>query len=194
MLGIAQLQCAILICVLCHTCSTAACSCRCNRCTIMLRATCNMRICVLTWFWMHDCTVQILLHTFCTIIICIALCYMCSICSACWQGRGAAQMQILLMQQSKRICRCKCNCSPGTSTYLVIHHFLARQAGLAPLRTVHSLALLTAPWVPRLQLNCCIQRYSACLPAILAPNHRHFSSTYLGSLDNQHVCGLFCHT
>ena len=88
----------------------------------------------------------------------------------------------------------KCNCSPGTSTYLVIRHFLAQQSGLAPLRTVHSLVLLTAPWVPRLQLNCCIQRYSACLPAILAPNHRHFSSTYLGSLDNQHVCGLFCHT
>ena len=88
----------------------------------------------------------------------------------------------------------KCNCSPGTSTYLVIRHFLARQSGLAPLRTVHSLALLTAPWVPRLQLNFCIQHYSACLPAILAPIHRHFSSIYLGSLDNQHVCGLFCHT
>ena len=71
----------------------------------------------------------------------------------------------------------KCNCSPGTSTYLVIRHFLAQQSGLAPLRTVHSLVLLTAPWVPRLQLNCCIQRYSACLPAILAPNLRYFSST-----------------
>ena len=78
----------------------------------------------------------------------------------------------------------KCNCSPGTSIYLVIRHFLAWQSGLAPLRTVHSLALLTAPWVSRLQLNCCIQRYSAWLPAILAPSYRHFSSTYLGSLDN----------
>ena len=88
----------------------------------------------------------------------------------------------------------KCNCSPGTSTYLVIRRFLARQSGLALLRTVHSLALLTAPWAPCLQLNCCIQRYSACLLAILAPIHRHFSSTYLGLLDNQHVYGLFCHT
>ena len=72
--------------------------------------------------------------------------------------------------------------------------FLARQSGLAPLRIVHSLVLLTAPWVPHLQLNCCIQCYSACLPAILAPIHHHISSTYLGSLDNLHVCGLFCHT
>ena len=87
-----------------------------------------------------------------------------------------------------------CNCSPGTSTYLVIHHFLARKSGLAPLRTVNSLALLTVPWVSCLQLNCCIQHYSTCLHAILAPNHRHFSSTYLGSLGNQHVCGLFCNT
>ena len=72
----------------------------------------------------------------------------------------------------------KCNYSPGTPTYLVILHFLAWQSGLAPLRTVHSLVLLAAPWVPCLQLNCCIQRYSACLPAILAPNLPHFSSTY----------------
>ena len=41
-LSVAQLQCAILICVLFCTCSAAACSCRCNRCTIVLRATCNM--------------------------------------------------------------------------------------------------------------------------------------------------------
>ena len=88
----------------------------------------------------------------------------------------------------------KCNCTPGTSTYLVIRYFLARQSGLALLRTVHSLALLTALQVPRLQLSCCIQRYSACLPAILASIHRHFSSIYLGSLYNQHICGLFCHT
>ena len=53
----------------------------------------------------------------------------------------------------------KCNCSPGTSTYLVIRPFLAQQSGLAPLRTVHSLGLLTAPRVPCLQLNYCIQRY-----------------------------------
>ena len=114
----------------------------------------------------------------------------------------------VLVDKAGVLCKCKfcscskanvfadanCNCSHGTSTYLVIRSFLAQQAGLAPLRTVHSLALLTAPWVPRLQLNHCIQCYSACLPAILAPNHRHFSSTYLGSLNNQHVCGLFCHT
>ena len=114
----------------------------------------------------------------------------------------------VLVDKAGVLCKCKfcscsevnvfadanCNCSPGTSTYLVIRHFLAQQAGFALLKTMHSLVLLTAPQVPRLQLNCCMQRYSACLPAILAPNHRHFSSTYLDSLDNQHVCGLFCHT
>ena len=63
-------------------------------------------------------------------------------------------------------------------TYLVILPFLAQQSGLAPLRTVHSLVLLAMPLVPCLQLHCCIQRHSACLPAILAPNLCHFSSTY----------------
>ena len=87
-----------------------------------------------------------------------------------------------------------CNCSPGTPTYLVTRHFLARQPGFAPLMTVHSLTLSTVPLVPHLQLHCCFQRYSTCLPAILAPIHCHFSSTYLGSHDNLHVCGLFCHT
>ena len=72
----------------------------------------------------------------------------------------------------------KCNYSPGNPTYLVILHFLARQLGSALLRTVHSLVLLAMLLVPRLQLHCCIQRHSACLPAILAPNLRHFSSTY----------------
>ena len=72
----------------------------------------------------------------------------------------------------------KCNYSPGTPTYLVILHFLAQQSDFALLRTVHLLVLLATPWVPRLQLNCCIQRYKACLPAILAPNCLHFSSTY----------------
>ena len=88
----------------------------------------------------------------------------------------------------------KCNYSPGTPTYLAIRHFLAQQSGRAPLRTVHSLVLLALPWVPCLQLNCCIQRYSACLPAILAPILRYFSLTYRGSHDNLHGCGLFCHT
>ena len=111
-LGIAWLQWAILIHVLCHTCSTTACSCRCYRCTIVLHVTCNMRIHIPTQFWMHNCIVQILLHTFCTIIVCIALCCMCSICSTRWQGRGAAQMQILLMQQSKRVFRCKLQLFP----------------------------------------------------------------------------------
>ena len=72
----------------------------------------------------------------------------------------------------------KCNYSPGNPTYLVILHFLAQKSGSAPLRTVHSLVLLATKLVPRLQLHCCIQRHSACLPAILAPNLRHFSSTY----------------
>ena len=171
------MQCIVPIYVLCYTCS-----CRCNRCTIVLRVTCNLRICVFTRFWMHDCTVQILknlLCTFCNIIICIAFCcIVCSIYNACWQGRGAVQMQILLMQQSKRICRCKMQLFPGTSTYLVIRPFLAWQSGLALLRIVYSLVLLTVPWVHHLQLNYCIQRYSACLPAFLAPIHCHFSSTY----------------
>ena len=72
----------------------------------------------------------------------------------------------------------KCNYSPGIPTYPVILHFLAQQSGSAPLRTVHSLVPLTMPMIPRLQLFCCIQRHSACFPAILAPNRRHFSSTY----------------
>ena len=71
----------------------------------------------------------------------------------------------------------KCNYSPGNPTYLVILHFLAWQSGSAPLRKVHSFVLLAMPLVPRLQLHCCIQRHSACLPAILAPNLHHFSST-----------------
>ena len=78
----AQFQCVILIHVLFHTC-TAAYSCRCNRCPIVLCARCNMQICILTQFLMHNCIVQILCHAFCTIIICIALCCMFSICSAC---------------------------------------------------------------------------------------------------------------
>ena len=44
----------------------------------------------------------------------------------------------------------KCNYSPSTPTYLVIHHFLARKSGLAPWRTVHALVLLATPLVPRL--------------------------------------------
>ena len=72
----------------------------------------------------------------------------------------------------------KCNYSPGNPTYLVILRFLAWQSDSALLRTVHSLVLLTTPLVPCLQLHCFIQRHSACLPAILAPNRRHFSSTY----------------
>ena len=55
-LNIAQLQCIILIHVLCHTCSTT-CSFRCNRCMIVLCATCNLQIHTLTRFWMHDCIV-----------------------------------------------------------------------------------------------------------------------------------------
>ena len=39
----------------------------------------------------------------------------------------------------------KCNYYPATPTYLVILYFLARQSGLAPLRTVHSLVLLAMP-------------------------------------------------
>ena len=81
-LGIAQLQYAILVCVLCHICSAAACSCKYNRCMIVLHATCNMQIRVLTWFWIHDCSVQILLRTCYTIIICIALYCIYSIFSA----------------------------------------------------------------------------------------------------------------
>ena len=72
----------------------------------------------------------------------------------------------------------KCNYSPGNPIYLVILHFLARQSGSAPLRIVHSLVLLATKLVPRLQLHCCIQRHSACLPASLATNLHHFSSTY----------------
>ena len=55
-LGIARLQCIILIHVLCHTCSTA-CNCRCNRCKIMLCATCNLWIHALTRLWIHNCIV-----------------------------------------------------------------------------------------------------------------------------------------
>ena len=113
-LGVAWLQYIVLIHVLCHTCS-AACNCRCNRCMIMLYATWNLRICALIRFWMHYCTVQILkilLRTFCTIVACNMLCCMYSVCSSCWQGRGAAQMQILLMQQSKCIFRCKMQLFP----------------------------------------------------------------------------------
>ena len=72
----------------------------------------------------------------------------------------------------------KCNYSPGNPTYLVILRFLALKSGSALFRTVHSLVLLATKLVPRLQLHCCIQRHSACLPAILAPNLHHFSSTY----------------
>ena len=68
----------------------------------------------------------------------------------------------------------KCNYSPSNPTYLVILRFFAQKSGSAPLRTRHSLVLLTTKLVPRLQLHCCIQRHSACLPAILAPNLRHF--------------------
>ena len=113
-LVVARLQCIVLVHVLCHTCR-AACSCRCNRCLIVPRATCNLRIHALTQFWMHNCIGQILLCTFCTIIIYIALCCVCSIWSARWQGRGAAQLQILLMQQSKRIYRCKMQLFPWYS-------------------------------------------------------------------------------
>ena len=49
---------------------------------------------------------------FYTIIVCIVLFCMRSICSAHWQGRGAVQLKILLMQQSKRIWRCKMQLSP----------------------------------------------------------------------------------
>ena len=83
---------------------------------------------------------------------------------------------------------------PPWYSHLVIRHFLAWQSGFAPLRTVHSLMLSTMPMVPHLRLNYCIQRYSTCLPAILAPNLRHFSSIYLGLLENLYVCGLFYHT
>ena len=68
----------------------------------------------------------------------------------------------------------KCNYSPGNPIYPVILFFLAWQSGSAPLgtvhveslRTVHSLMLLATPLVPRLKLHFCIQRHSACLPAI----------------------------
>ena len=181
MLVITQLQCIVLIHVLCYTCSTA-CSCRCNRCSIMLRATCNLQI-----------------HAFSHDFECTsALCKFCKFCSVLFVPLlfalhcVACAVFALLVDKAGvlhncKFCSCnkanvfadaKCNYSPGTPTYLVILHFLAQQSGLAPLRTVHSLVLLAAPWVPRLQLNCCIQRHSACLPAILAPNLRHFSSTY----------------
>ena len=80
--------------------------------------------------------------------------------------------------QANMFADAKCNYSPGNPTYLVILHFLAQQSGSAPLRTVHSLVLLATLLVPPLQLHCCIQRHSACLFAILAPNLHHFSSTY----------------
>ena len=141
---------------------------------IMLHATCNLRI-----------------HAFSHDIECTsALCKFCKFCSVFFVPLlfalhcFACAVFALLVDKAGVLCNCKfcscnkanmfadakCNYSPGTPTYLVILHFLARKSGLAPLRTVHSLVLLAAPWVPCLQLHCCIQRYSACLPAILVPN------------------------
>ena len=124
---------------------------------------------------------------------CIVLCVQCLQCSLTRQ-RCCANANFAHAAKQMYFQMQKCNYSPSASTYIVIHPFLSWQSGLAPLRIVHSLVLSTAPWVPCLELNCCVQCYSACLPAIFVPNHRHFSSTYLGSLDNQHICGLFCHT
>ena len=137
---------------------------------------------------------QILLHTFCTIIVYIALFCMCAAFA-------------LLIDKAAVLCNCKfCSCNKAnaclqmqnatiplsTPSYLIILLFLARQSGFAPLRTVHSLVLVSCTiGFLALQLNCCIQHYSACLPAILAHNLHHFSSTYLGFLDNLQVYCLF---
>ena len=86
--------------------------------------------------------------------------------------------KICLCNKANMFADAKYNYSPSNPTYLVILHFLAWQSGSAPLRTVHSLVMLAMPLVPRLQLHCCIQRHSAYLSAILAPNRCHFSSTY----------------
>ena len=181
MLVIARLQCIVLIHVLYHTCSTActAAGATCARSCFVQHATCKFA-------FSHDfeCTnalckfckfcfvlfVPLLFALYCVVHAAFALLvdkagvlHNCKFCSC---------------NQANVFADAKCNYSPSNPTYLVILYFLAWQSGSAPLRTVHSLVLLAMPLVPRLQLHCCIQRHSACLPAILAPNLRYFSSTY----------------
>ena len=134
------------------------------------------------YFLYHYCLHCIVLHMF-------------NVCSACWQGRGAAQMQILLMQQSKYTCRCKMQLFPWYF-HLPCHSPIFSPA-IRPC-TIEDSAFTCA-------VNCTMGSSPAAellhsalfslLPCYFGmPNHHHFSSTYLGSLDNQHVCGLFCHT
>ena len=144
----------------------------------------------------HDFECIIALYKFCS-VLCIPLLFAlyCVVCAAfAVLIDKAGVLGNCTFCSCKRIFRYKLQLFPWYYHLPCYLPFFSPAISLAPLRTVHSLVLLTAPWVPRLQLNCCIQHYSACLPAILASNLHYFFSIYLGSFDNLHICGLFCYT
>ena len=116
---------------------------------------------------------------------------MCSILSAHWQGRGAALMQILLMQQSKHICRCKMQLFPWYFHLPCHSPFFSPAIRPCTVEDSAFTYVVNCTMGSSLAAELLHSALFSLPPCYFGAYPPPFSSTYLGSLNNLHILACF---